>query len=453
MAISTESRFFGLDLNQLKADVFKTWRRAPQWPPLSWLRPEQVLRLVPAEGAPSVVWESGQPVAKAGREPAFWAVELPEHMVLRKTVALPALDPQDCASAAELEVQAISPFAADDLLWGYTELSRSSKAVKLLVVLASRTQTEPYLQARVAEQLHLQTLKGQTKAESLEQPEVWVFAPERTPVVFQGFGEHARYAWGRKRLWWNVGGVALTLLLCTAIAATPTAQLRLRAIEAVHAYEGMSAKTKDVVAKRETLMQSADKVAGLSELLGERIDGVQVLSMLTHVLPDDTALQSARIQGSKVTISGLTENASALMQKLSNQDGVKDVRAPSAATRMGGGNKESFTIELGLDAKVFGPKTVQEVEVAHAKPEPAAPVPSTPAVDAAAPAASAPAAAAAAAVGAAAPAAASGGQGPAKANADGSKPGPTLGGTKRGPTLGGSKPQSPPASESGGKQP
>ncbi|MFC3217154.1 hypothetical protein [Comamonas sp. JC664] len=53
--------------------------------------------------------ESGQPVAKPGREPAFWAVELPEHMVLRKTVALPALDPQDCASAAELEVQAISP--------------------------------------------------------------------------------------------------------------------------------------------------------------------------------------------------------------------------------------------------------------------------------------------------------------------------------------------------------
>lgn len=86
--------------------------------------------------------------------------------------------------------------------------------------------------------------------------------------------------------------------------------------------------------------------------------------MLTHVLPDDTALQSVRIQSSKVTISGLTENASALMQKLSNQDGVKDVRAPSAATRIGAGNKESFTIELGLDAKVFGPKTVQEVEAA-----------------------------------------------------------------------------------------
>jgi len=439
MAISTESRFFGLDLNQLKADILKTWRRAPQWPPLSWLRPAQMLRLVPAEGAPTVVWESGEPVLKPGREPVFWALELPEHMVLRKTVALPALDPQDCASAAELEVQAISPFAADDLLWGYTELSRSSKAVKLLVVLASRAQTEPYLQAQVAQQLHLQTLKGQSKAESLEQPEVWVFAPERRPVVFQGFGEQARYALGRKRLWWNVAGVALAVLLLAAIAATPTAQLRMRAIEATHAYEGMAAKTADVVAKRDTLIQSADKVAGLSELLAERIDGVQVLSMLTNVLPDDTALQSARIQGSKVTISGLTENASALMQKLSNQEGVKDVRAPSAATRMGGGNKESFTIELGLDAKVFGPKTVVE---AAAKPQPVEPAAGAPVGADAPPAPVAPA-----------PAAAAGA--PAAGAVPDSAPRPasraTLGGsTKPRASLGGSV--TPPA-EAGGKQP
>ncbi|MDR0260993.1 MAG: PilN domain-containing protein [Comamonas sp.] len=441
MAISTESRFFGLDLNQLKADVLKTWRRAPQWPPLSWLRPAQTLRLVPAEGAPTVVWESGEPVAKPGREPVFWALELPEHMVLRKTVALPALDPQDCASAAELEVQAISPFAADDLLWGYTELSRSSKAVKLLVVLASRAQTEPYLQSRVAQQLHLQTLKGGSKAESLEQPEVWVFAPERRPVVFQGFGEQARYALGRKRLWWNVAGVALAVLLLAAIAATPTAQLRMRAIEATHAYEGMAAKTADVVAKRDTLIQSADKVAGLSELLAERIDGVQVLSMLTSVLPDDTALQSARIQGSKVTISGLTENASALMQKLSNQDGVKDVRAPSAATRMGGGTKENFTIELGLDPKVFGPKTVVEAEAA--KPQPAEP------------AAAAPAGADAPASVGAAPAAPPAAVAPAAGAAPDTAPRPasraTLGGsTKPRASLGGSVTPPP---DAGGKQP
>ncbi|WP_395026742.1 PilN domain-containing protein [Comamonas odontotermitis] len=430
MALSTDSRFFGLDLNQLKADVFKTWQKAPQWPPLSWLRPEQALTLVPTQGDPSVVWESGAPAPVGKRSPEFWAVEIPEGMVLRKTLQLPALDPQDCASAAQLEVQAISPFPAADVLWGYAELSRSSQAVRLQLVLASRTQVEPYIQSKIAER----QLTLAENAAPLSQPEVWVFAPQRQPIVIQGFGEGARAIAGRKKLMLNAAGVGVAGLLCAAIAITPTAQLRLRAIEAVHAYEGMAAKTTDVVGKREQLMQSADKVAGLSELLSERVDSVKVLSMLTKVLPDDTALQSARVQGNKVTLVGLTENSSTLMQKLSNEEGVKDVRAPSAATRLAGANRESFTIELTLDNKVFGPSLKAEepppaatpAQTSEAAAQPAAPsqeANATPVVPSAAPV----------------PAQTPPVQSPPPANANQRK-GPTLGGSKSGPSLGGSKP-------------
>ena len=364
MAISSESRFFGLDLNQLKADILKTWRKAPQWPPLSWLQPEQALMLVPAEGTPYAIWESGEPATGVKRQPVFSAIELPESMVLRKTMQLPPLDPQDCASAAELEAHAISPFAAAEVLWGYTELSRSSKAVRLQLVLAARSQVALYLQAKAAE--HAQVLGSEGGVPS----EVWVFAPERKPIVIQGFGEPLRARAGRKKLLVNLAGVLVAGLLLTAIAITPTMQLRMRAIEAVRAFDGMAARTGDVVAKREQLMQSADKVAVLSALLSERIDSVKVLSMLTQVLPDDTALQSARIQGAKVTINGLTDNSSSLMQKLTAQEGVKEVKAPSAATRMQGVNKESFTVELLLDPKVFGPTT--KVEEVVAAPVPAA---------------------------------------------------------------------------------
>lgn len=430
MALSTDSRFFGLDLNQLKADVFKTWQKAPQWPPLSWLRPEQALTLVPTEGDPVVVWESGSPAPSSKRASEFWAVEIPESMVLRKTLQLPALDPQDCASAAQLEVQAISPFSAADVLWGYAELSRSSQAVRLQLVLASRTQVEPYIQSKIAER----QLTLTENAAPLLQPEVWVFAPQRQPIVIHGFGETARAVVGRKKLMLNAAGVGIAGLLCAAIAITPTAQLRLRAIEAVHAYEGMAAKTTDVVGKREQLMQSADKVAGLSELLSERVDSVKVLSMLTKVLPDDTALQSARVQGNKVTLVGLTENSSTLMQKLSNEEGVKDVRAPSAATRLAGANRESFTIELTLDNKVFGPSLKVEEPAPAASPaqtseagaQPAAPsqeASATPVVPNAAPVPAQPPPA----------------QSPPPANANQRK-GPTLGGSKSGPSLGGSKP-------------
>ena len=363
MATSSESRFFGLDLNQLKADVLKTWRKAPQWPPLSWLRPEQALTLVPAEGEPRVVWESGAEAKGIKREPDFWAVELPESMVLRKNLQLPPMDPQDCASAAQLEAQALSPFAVSEMLWGYTELSRSAKVVRLQLVLASRIQVMPLLQAKVTERLPMQASANKVS------PEVWVLGPDRVPIAIQGFGELQRAQAGRKKLLRNLAAFMAGGVLLTAIAVTPTMQLRLRAIEAVKAFDVMVAQAGDVVGKRELLMQSADQVAALSGSLAERMDMVKVLSMLTTSLGDDTALQTARLQGDKLALSGVTGNSSALMQKLSSLSGISDVKAPSAATRLLGSDKESFSIELVLDSKVFGPSLKIEQQIEQ-KPEP-----------------------------------------------------------------------------------
>ena len=101
-------------------------------------------------------------------------------------------------------------------------------------------------------------------------------------------------------------------------------------------------------------MQSVEKLGALSQTLVGRIEPLRVLDKLTTVLPDDTALQSFKLQGTKVTISGDTANASALLQILGAQQGLKDVRAPSAATRMLGAPKESFVIEFSLDPQVFG---------------------------------------------------------------------------------------------------
>ena len=350
MALSTESRFFGLDLTQIKADVLKTWRKAPQWPPLSWLQPEQALTLLPAEGEPRVIWENGTAAKGVKHQPSFWAVELPERMVLRKVLQLPSMESQDCISAAQLEAQAISPFPAEDLLWGCAELSRSSKSVRLQLVLASRAQVDPYVQEKRAEQQQMQGAESKVTI----QPEAWVFAAENKPIVIQGFGETLRAQAGRKKLLVNIAGVCVAALLLMAIAITPTAQLRLRAIEAAIAHEQIVAKTSDVLAKREQLMMSADQVASLSAALDERIDMVKVLSMLTTTLSDDTALQTVRVQAGKLVISGMTDNTSSVMQKLSKQPGVSDVRAPSAATRLIGLDKEAFNIEALLDTKVFG---------------------------------------------------------------------------------------------------
>ena len=82
---------------------------------------------------------------------------------------------------------------------------------------------------------------------------------------------------------------------------------------------------------------------------------LKVMDLLTQALPDDTSLLGLQVQGLKVTMNGQTTNAAALMQHLSAQPGIREVRAPSAATRPLGVSKDSFSLEFTLDPKMLSP--------------------------------------------------------------------------------------------------
>ncbi|RYH36524.1 MAG: hypothetical protein EON54_19450 [Alcaligenaceae bacterium] len=132
--------------------------------------------------------------------------------------------------------------------------------------------------------------------------------------------------------------------------------------------------------------------------------------MLTKVLPDDTAVQSFKLQGRKVTVAGITGNASALMQLLGEQPGLRDVKAPSPATRLGASTKESFVIEFTLDLREFG--VVAPAAAASAAVVPAAAVASPQAALVAVPAPAAPAGGGVASFGGVAPSVPVGGKTP-----------------------------------------
>ncbi|SFD43078.1 PilN domain-containing protein [Paracidovorax konjaci] len=341
-SLSSEARFLGVDLRALWREIRQPWLRMHDWPALAWLTPAASVRVLHPDGQ-QTFWlgdERQGGLAGVGKPP-FVAVELPEELVLRRSLALPAMAAVDVANASALEARAISPFVNDDLAWGHRAHWLSSGNVRSDVVLASRRQIAQYLATR---------LDGLGDIE----PEVWVLNGEGQPVVLEGYGESLRYA---HALRWRRAGYALLVLiglLSLAVMITPSLQLRFRALEAAQSYADVAKRTAPVVRQRELLMQSAEKLTLLSELVATRIEPLKVLEKLTQLLPDDTALQSFRLQGSKVTIAGMTSNSSALMQLLGNEAGFKEVRAPSAATRMGNTGKEAFSIEFQLDPQVFG---------------------------------------------------------------------------------------------------
>ncbi|GKT22025.1 PilN domain-containing protein [Acidovorax sp. SUPP3334] len=342
-SISSDARFLGVDLHALWRDIRSPWRGMHAWPLLSWLTPSApIVLLHPGDGVSFWLGDDKQSKVTGRVKASFTAVELPEDYVLRRTLTLPPMAESDIANAGALEVRAISPFPESDLVWGCRALEDSPGGLRIELALASRRQIGQYLAAQAG---RLGGVSG---------PEVWVLGGQHRPIVLGGYGEGSRQA---HALRWRRAGYGLLLLiaaLVAAIAVTPTLQLRERALEAAQSYQDAARRTAPVVAKRDALMQSVEKLGMLSEVLSTRIEPMRVLDKLTQLLPDDTYLQSFRLQGSKVTIVGMTGNAAALMQVLGNEPGLREVRAPSAATRMGNSAKETFAIEFTLDSQVFG---------------------------------------------------------------------------------------------------
>lgn len=342
--IQTDARFLGLDLSALGRSVRQAWSDMQGSPPFSWLTPDASVILLQQDGGESL-WRGGsrRGVSGKGIQAPFVAVELPDELLLRRTLTIPAMGEVDTASAAALQVRTVSPFIEQDLVWGYrTRPGAAGGANFLDLALASRKQIAQYLEA-------------QTKRLGGKTPEVWVDLAAGAPIVFNGYGEGARLASGARGRWARYGLLASALILMAAIFVTPTLQLRARAIEAVGAYDDVVHRTPALVKEREVLMQSVEKLNVLSELLAGRVEPMRVLDRLTKVLPDDTALQGFTLKGPKVTITGLTANASALMQILGEQPGIRDVRAPTPTTRVAGANsKENFVIEFSLDPQEFG---------------------------------------------------------------------------------------------------
>ena len=342
--ISSDARFLGVDLALLWHDMREPWRNVYQWPLFAWLTPQPPVLLRQADGGQSI-WVGDKKI-DARAVPQFTAVELPDDYVLRRPLRLPAMAHDDALAAMGLEARSSSPFDAADLVWGYTRHGKPNAVGQSVeLVIASRKQIAQYLAGLPADV---------TKSS----PEVWVLSGAAAPAVLSGYGEPAREAFCSRRRRSGLVLLASLALGGGVLAVTPSIQLRARAIEAASAYEDIAKKSAPAVRQREQLMSTVESMGALAELTNGRIEPLLVLDKLTQVLPDDSALQNFKLQGNKLSFSGQTGNASALMQLLGEVPGFKEVHAPTAATRLGISGKEVFSVELTLDPEVFGVKTV-----------------------------------------------------------------------------------------------
>lgn len=364
--LSRDLRVFGLDLAALWAALRRPWQGMAGWPIVAVLAPDQPVRVVRAD-AQDAFWQGARgqtaaPAAPTSTAPQTVAVALPQAIVLQRSVVLPRAASAQAEQALAWQVQGWNPFHAQDLVWGWRRRTAADGAIEADIALASRKQVAG----------HLESLR--VRLQGAAAPEVWVCPDDGPPIVLPGYGEGRREMAARRHWRLCCAWLALAVLLVTMLALTPSLQLRLRQAQATRSHGELAVQARPVLAQREALVHARDAVAAAAKLLHHRIDPLRVLELLTRELPDGTAVQSLRLQGDVVTISGSTGDAASLMQRLGQQPGLRNVRAPAAATRQPGAAFETFTVSLQLDPEKFAVQSSdgQALEANETAPAPAA---------------------------------------------------------------------------------
>jgi general secretion pathway protein L len=326
-------------------ELLQPWRELHLWPPFTWLTPLAPVRLLQADGGESS-WVGETRVADTAgqaRPARYTAVELPESQRLECRLELPPMPPSQVRDAVALEVRTASPFEPTDLVWGWRAQAGDGPSIRAVAVLASRRAVERQFGA----------LAG--RLDPATAPEVWALDDQGRPIVVQGYGEAARRQHGARGRLLATVLLGAALAIAAAAAVTPTVQVKMRTMQAARAYQEAERQMAPLLAQREQLVRTLGDLEALREAMGDHVETLAVLDVLTQLIPDDTWLQRLQVLGAKVTVSGQTPNAAALMNTLSSHPGVRDVKAPAAATRSMAGGRENFTIEWTLAPELLRP--------------------------------------------------------------------------------------------------
>ena len=336
----SQAQLFGLDLSALWRDLITAWTGILAWPILSWLGPSQNVRVWLPTGEAMLSRSLTAPLqadSKRASSAQFESLLIPENLLLRRTLELPKLQSTELAAALALEAQTMSPFPMDAHIWTHEAVTQPNGAQKVVLILASRKLIQQHQDAT-------------HPLVQLQNCEVWIpRSLGKGFLVMPGFAEGRRQRQAKTKRSINAGLALLIIGLATALAATPSAQLYLRAREAIHAMSELQKKAAPVIKQREALISATDQLNSLTELTAKPMPTLDVLNLITVALPDDTSLLNLKIQGTQVTMSGQTANTASLMKHLGGTSGLRDVKAPTPAIKPLGATRESFTIELSVD--------------------------------------------------------------------------------------------------------
>jgi general secretion pathway protein L len=261
-------------------------------------------------------------------------IRIPDAWVLRKNSVFPAAARDNLKQVIGFEMDRLTPFTVDQVFYDFRPReSDTDDAAHLLFELAvvPRARIEPWLTL----------LKGKgISPTAIDASGLWSRVNFLPP--------DARPGLGRGRILVNGTLAVVSLLLLAAVLGTPLWQKK----EIIDRLNGEVAQARrEANAAMDTQVQLEESQESLDYVMTRRREAppvLEALKLVTELLPDDTWLQQFDLHKGKLELRGMSGQATALIQRLEDSPGCKNVGFRSPVVQAQG--KERFHLSAELMA-------------------------------------------------------------------------------------------------------
>ncbi len=328
MSSDNQLNLFGLDLEHALQRVRLGWHQLLEGD-------ESGLRAWLAD--PVVLHEVSEISAiNASIAPDVLSVALPESDCLVSVIDLPATAEVFLNEAVASHVDEKSPFPATDVAWGHAIMARSELSLKVAVAMVARS-TANMIQAQITERSELGSVPI----------ELWARVDDAL-VPIEGYQSAVRVGHYKERLRRVTGSIGLGLVAVTLLLAMPAIWLAQTAGQTEALLIATQQRVAPVVSTRERLVTLQSQQAEADTFFSDLIDYAPWLHRVASVTPDTAHFNRLSLDGRRLTISGVSDNAADYQATLVASDWVQNLSAPSAFTRDKRSGRERFTLTMTL---------------------------------------------------------------------------------------------------------
>ena len=257
---------------------------------------------------------------------------IPEPLVLRKNLALPAVARANLRQVLGFEMERRTPFTPDQTYFDFTITGHDKNTNKLntILIIAPRDRVDPQLD--IIRNWGIVPDAIRPSQEHAEGEKINLLSPDARP---EQPGDTNRL---------TLLLVCLVFILLLAVLYIPLSTLE-QDVDKLVAEAGQSRKA---VQELQALRQERDTLLKQINFLAVKrtseISSIELLNEITRILPDDTWLTRLVIKDDEIQIQGESDNASALIQTIESSAFFSDVEFGSPVTQNNATKKEKFYI-------------------------------------------------------------------------------------------------------------